>query len=324
MKEQYIYAVARIRAKELSLLSEQDINRLMSCGNYEECLNVLKDKGWGDDTDTFESDYQLLLRKEEDKIWSTVSDLIKDKSLFDVLLYQIDYHNLKAAIKGYITDSISDDLFSFGGTLEPSFILSCVKDDNFKDLPSNMVSPAQEAFQKLLHTGDGQLCDIIIDKALLETVREAGKRSESGLIRKYAEFYVASTDIKIAIRSQMMNKSQDFLKTAMASCDTLDVDRLAIAAVKGFDYICEYLETTVYADSVPFIKESMQSFEFWRDNKIIELIRNEKYNSFSVGPIIAYILARENEIKVVRIILSGKLHHIDDNLIRERLRMMYV
>ncbi len=324
MKEQYTYAVARIRAKELSLLSGSDINRLMSCTSYEECLNVLRDKGWGADKDTFESDYQLFLKHEEDKIWNTVSELIKDKSVFNVLFYQIDYHNLKAAIKGYITNSISEDLFSLGGTVEPSFILSCVKNDNFKDLPSHMILPAQEALEKLLHTGDGQLCDIIIDKALLETIKKAGEKSESSLIRKYTELYIASTDIKIAIRSQMMNKSKDFLKTALANCDTLDIDRLTIAAVKGFNDICKYLETTKYSDSVPFIKESVQSFDFWRDNKVIELIKDEKYNSFSVGPIIAYVLARENEIKVVRIILSGKLHHIDDNLIKERLRMMYV
>lgn len=38
----------------------------------------------------------------------------------------------------------------------------------------------------------------------------------------------------------------------------------------------------------------------------------------------AYSIARQNEINTVRIILSGKLNNIDDNIIRERLRAMYV
>ena len=50
----------------------------------------------------------------------------------------------------------------------------------------------------------------------------------------------------------------------------------------------------------------------------------EKYNSFSAGPILAYFLARENEIKTVRIILTGKLNNLSDDYIRERLRKMYV
>ncbi|MCI8744511.1 MAG: V-type ATP synthase subunit C, partial [Lachnospiraceae bacterium] len=35
-------------------------------------------------------------------------------------------------------------------------------------------------------------------------------------------------------------------------------------------------------------------------------------------------LARENEIKTVRIILSGKLNGLSDDSIRERVREMYV
>lgn len=325
MKEQYTYAVARVRAKELSLLSEQDINRLMSCESYEDCLNVLKDKGWGDDTDiSDEKDYQLILKKEENKTWNLVSELVKDESLFNVFKYPVDYHNLKAAIKGYITESISDGLFAFGGTISPEVIISCVKNNDFKALPLKMQEVARTAFDKLLHTGDGQLCDIIIDKALLDTIKNQGENSTSNLIKEYSELYVASTNIKVAIRSQMMKKNIQFLKMAMAKCNTLDIEKLALAASKSIDAICEYLEFTKYSDSVTFLRESIQKFEFWRDNKIIELIKQEKYNSFSIGPIAAYILARANELKVVRIILSGKLHHIDDNLIKERLRMMYV
>ena len=42
------------------------------------------------------------------------------------------------------------------------------------------------------------------------------------------------------------------------------------------------------------------------------------------GPLAAYILARENEIKSVRIILSGKINNLSDDSLRERVREMYV
>ena len=38
----------------------------------------------------------------------------------------------------------------------------------------------------------------------------------------------------------------------------------------------------------------------------------------------AYILARENEEKTVRIILSGKKNHLDESAVAERVRDMYV
>ena len=39
---------------------------------------------------------------------------------------------------------------------------------------------------------------------------------------------------------------------------------------------------------------------------------------------VAYQLARENEIKTVRIILTGKQNEFPDEAIRERVREMYV
>ena len=41
MKEEYIYAVARVRARELGLLSRQDVDQLMACRSVEECLRTL-------------------------------------------------------------------------------------------------------------------------------------------------------------------------------------------------------------------------------------------------------------------------------------------
>ena len=90
------------------------------------------------------------------------------------------------------------------------------------------------------------------------------------------------------------------------------------------DAICEYLAGTSYAGGADALKESPSAFERWCDNRMIETIKPQKYNSFSVGPLVAYELARENEIKTVRIILTGKQNGFSDEAIRERVREMYV
>ena len=48
------------------------------------------------------------------------------------------------------------------------------------------------------------------------------------------------------------------------------------------------------------------------------------YKTCRVCPLVAYVLARENEIKTVRIILSGKANNLPEDSIRERVREMYV
>ena len=114
------------------------------------------------------------------------------------------------------------------------------------------------------------------------------------------------------------------MKRAMASCKSLNVDRLAAAALGGLDAICSYLEGTVYAGGAQALKESPSAFERWCDNQLIETIKPQKYNPFTAGPLVAYVLARQNEIKTVRIILTARLNELPEEQIRERIREMYV
>ena len=203
-------------------------------------------------------------------------------------------------------------------------MLEIVKNKEFSRLPDYMANAAEEAYEALLHTHDGQLCDIIIDRAALLAIYAAGRKAKDAIIRDYAESTVAVADIKIAVRSQKTAKSLEFMKRAMAECDSISVDALCKAALNGMDAIQEYLEGTAYKGGAEALRESTSAFECWCDNRIIETIKPQLYNPFTIGPIVAYVLARENEIKTVRIILTGKQNAFPDDSIRERVREMYV
>ena len=96
------------------------------------------------------------------------------------------------------------------------------------------------------------------------------------------------------------------------------------ATRNGLDSIYEYLEQTSYADAIDAIKESPAAFDRWCDNRMMKLIKPQKYNAFTISPLAAYVLAKENEIKSVRIILSGKVNQLPDEKVKERLRDSYV
>lgn len=318
---QYTYAVARIRSKELQLLSRSDLEQLMNLKNEKECLRYLSDKGWGRAGD---ENADQMIAAEREKTWEIMRELVEDMSIFNTFLYANDFHNVKAAIKQLYTNSDLEELYSSSGTLKPEIIYQAVKTHDWSLLPEHMRSSAEEAYEVQMHTGDSQLCDIILDKAALETIYQKGRESGNELLAQYAELKVASADINIAIRSIRTGKDRTFLERALAKCGSLDIKELTEAALEGEEQVYNYLLTTVYADAVPALRESFSAFERWCDNLIIRLIRPQKYNPFTVSPLAAYILARENEIKTVRILLSGKRNEISDEAIRERLREMYV
>ena len=57
---------------------------------------------------------------------------------------------------------------------------------------------------------------------------------------------------------------------------------------------------------------------------MIELCRSAKYEFFGFAPIAAYYFAKTTEIKTVRIVLSAKLAGVPNDIIRERVRDLYV
>lgn len=50
MEQEYIYGVARIRALEGSLFTDETINQLVQCKDYDEAMDFLRTKGWGTET----------------------------------------------------------------------------------------------------------------------------------------------------------------------------------------------------------------------------------------------------------------------------------
>ncbi|MBR3146699.1 MAG: V-type ATPase subunit [Eubacterium sp.] len=325
MAEEYTYAVARIRALENSLLTGSVIDQLISCQNEEQCIHLLEEKGWGD-TDTA-GNGDAMLAREEEKIWGVVKDLHIDMKHFDVLSLPKEFQNLKAAVKEAAAGPAGADIYYEGMSMSGSELSEIIRNRDFDRLPDSMKSAASEAYDTLLHTGDGQLCDVIIDKACLEAVLDAGReagRSGYGVIRDYAESVVCIADIKTAVRSARTKKSQDFLMKALVDTESFSASYLAKAAAQGEDAVTEYLLTTDYRDAAESLSESPSAFERWCDDRMIESLQSQKYETFTIGPVIAYVIARQNEIKTVRLILTGKANGLPDESIRERVRQMYV
>lgn len=319
---EYTYAVARIRALEASLLTDSVIDQILACKDEVQCLGILSEKGWGN-ADT-EDDVEAILNCEEEKTWQVIREVAPDMSVFDVMSYPKLYHNLKAAIKEVCTEVRNEKIFYDDCEIDGKEMLSIVENKAFERLPGNMEVTAKEAYETLLQTRDGQLCDVIVDRAALEAVAEAGRQAKDEIIKVYAESTVALADIKIAVRCQKTGKTLEFMQRAMAPCESLNVEQLAKAALAGADALGEYLAGTVYSEGAEALEESPSAFERWCDNRMIETIKPQKYNAFSAGPLVAYLLARQNEIKTVRMILTGKQNGFPDEMIRERIREMYV
>ena len=317
----YIYAVASIRVKEKSLLSDTDIQTLIGMKDKKDILQFIKEKGWG--SDSSENDIDKVFSAEEKKVGNILESLKVDESIIDVLSYDKKYHNLKAAVKEVCTASEDMKAFYSLDDLSGEMLLKVLKENDYEKLPEHMRKVAAKAKELMLTTRDGQRLDIMVDRACLDATEAVAKQSRDKFISDYAESKVAMADIKIAVRAASTKRKRSFLEEALAPCQSLDVSKLADAAADSLEAVYSFLEKKGYGDAVNAIKESYSSFEKWCDDHIMSGLMGEKHNTMGSGPVVAYYLARQNEIRTLIIIVTAKENGCPEETIRERVRKMY-
>ena len=322
MQQDFTYAVARIRSHETRLLSDADLNGLMAAKDAPTVMRMLRDKGWGDGSG--DQHPEQLLKAEEEKLWSFIDEIVPERDTFAFLLVQNDFHNLKVAVKAITRGVDPEDMFIRNAMTDPAQMYDALKRREYGELPEYLRGTAKEAMTVLLQTSDGQLCDVIIDRACMEYVYQLGKDHDNELVRLYCELFVVCADIKLAVRCAKVNKNRDFIQRALADCATLDVPRLAAASSVGYQNVIAYLNTTEYRSATHALELSMSAFEKWCDDYLTAVMKPQKWEPFTIGPVVAYIIARRNEIKAVRMILSAKVNGLSEEMIKERLRLMYV
>ena len=310
---------------EQYLLSQKDINSLLIVKDYRDIIRFLRSKNWAVAIST--DDIDEIIRLERENTIKTIKNLVaaKDNDI-NVILYQIDFYNLKKAIRAVITEGSQESSFMPMGSVNPKLLFKCIEDQDFAKLPKFMEASAKEAFEILLKTNDANLCDSLVDKTMLDEVMKLSKTTGCEFIKGYAELFVAFSDIKIALRGCKLKKTRRFFDIALAECQSLNIDILRKLACVDIELLREYLLTTEYSDlfdDAGFPEDSLY-LDKWFDDKVMALCSKQKSNPFTIAPIISYALARELEFKNIKIVCIGKKLGASEPEINERLRKMYV
>lgn len=318
--EQYAYAVARIRAKEVGLLNQNFFEQLLGCNQVEDCIRMLKDRGWGSRDD---ETINQLLQIEREKTWELLKKLTQNNPVLEIFSNQADYHNLKAALKVAYMHQTGQEIYLKSGSIPFQDIEKAAKEHNFTQLPEWIRNIGESAYTILFQSGDSGMSDALIDKETLSRMLKLGINSNNTVIMQYTEMKVALCNIQIVRRGYLAGKGKKFLEKVVVPCQSLDVNTLVDTAISE-EHFYSYLNATPYANCIEALKISLSAFEKWCDDQIIKSVQKEKYNPFTLSPLIAYALARENEIKSVSILLHSKQNGVSENRIRERLRKLYV
>ncbi len=318
MKEaDYAFAVARVRSNEVRLLSQQDIDGLLAAGDCARCAARLSDKGW--DSAGAAADDSVMLRRQSERTWELIDEIAPDRSEFDFLRIPNDFHNLKVALKARLQQCEWKHLCMYPATVPVADIEKAVNEKQFDLLPENMRDAASRAYEALISWADGQMCDVILDRAALEcAIASAAMQKDSDIPLRLTELDAFAANVRIAVRSARMGKSRKAVDAALARCASINADRLADAASMGEAAVLECL-SECDRDAGDALNRGLAAFEQLCRQRRAAILDEHKYDPLGIAPLIAYVLNRDEETRKVRIILAGLRNGVEPDRIRSML-----
>lgn len=332
--QRYIYASARVRANEKYLLSREKLNQMIDARSLDDAVKILEDSGYGQEGERLQPlEYEKILKKESDKLYAFLNSLAPGADEFKVFFYPIDYRNIKLLLK---EEAISEGApspeavsLSEGGSIAPDKLRLAFRERDFRSLSPNMKKAIEEALDSFARVKDPQTIDLICDRASARELSELAARCKNSYLTGYIRLSLDCTNIKTFVRCRRMGESWSYFETVYLSGGNISRDTF----VSGYDEPIQGFAQRVSAQALKAaldkggqeLKErgSFTEIEKLLDDALIAYVKNAKYISFGIEPLIGYAVGKQTEIKNVRILLSGKLAELPPETLRERMREVY-
>ena len=327
----YLFSTARVRSVEKNMLTRERAEKMIDAKTAEDAIKVLDDCYYGNVNElTDVNDYEKLLSEEHKKTYDFIISIAPELSYFNMFLYPYDYHNLKVIMKSeYLGIDASETLINTG-SIDVKTLKYSVRERDFSNLTDSMESALKEIIEDFPKNNDPQIIDIILDKYCYDEMLKSAEETNNQFIIDYVRMQIDTINIKSYVRLRKMNKSWDFFTKIFLNGGKIYEQVFIKNYDESFDKFAEYLSAfdfkEIFIEGTEALEETgkFTTLEKLLDNKLIEYIKSAKYVPFGIEPLVGYLIAKDNEIKIARIILAGKTAGISPELIRERLRETYV
>ncbi|MFD3156406.1 V-type ATP synthase subunit C [Haloimpatiens sp. FM7330] len=328
----YGHAVSRLKVLETRLLDKTKINRMIDSSSADEALKVLNETEYAHYVSNLKraEDYEVILSEELDRAYKLMYDVTPNKAIIDVISLKYDYHNIKVLLKGNALKKELDYLLVSVGTVPTELLKKSISEEYYGELSPVMREAIEKTLLVFNADNDPQKIDIILDKYMYTEMLSKALSVEEEYIVDFVKIQIDITNIKTLLRVKKQNKDREFLDEVIIRGGKIDNDIFINSLNDSIENFTNKISHTDYYNILKVSmdesgkKGSINIFEKYSDNFIMNYIKEAKYVSFGPQPILAYIFAKEAEIKAIRTVMVGKLNNIAPEIIRERLRDIYV
>lgn len=325
----YAFATGRIRALEAKLLDFAKYQRMLDTPDAPESWRALAEAGYTKVAEIKLDDYEHFLQTELRELYELLKRIAPQPEETDWLTQRYDFHHLKVYLKAKLLgEDPREGLITGVGLIPLKLIETAVNTEVWSALPPELACAGERAFREYQNTKQVQSIDTVVDIELFALLQQAvaGRSYLEGLISIWADL----VNLKTLLRAKLLHKERAFVERVLVPVGMLDKSRLLTLYDATLETWAEELRHTHYGDLVARSlraweeQRSLALLEKLNDDLVTNYLKKAKLALYGVEPLVAYVWAKEIELKNIRIILIGRLNGLAKEAIAERLRVSYV
>ncbi|MDD5927175.1 MAG: V-type ATP synthase subunit C [Firmicutes bacterium] len=330
-EDSYAFPCAVIKANERTLLTGSDLERVMESGKISQAVTILGEFGYGDGKELANPrDFEKVLRAELDRVYKLVFSIVPDKEEIELFLLPSDYHNAKVLLKSEFLGIDPTPLLVDTGLMSAEKLTQLVRDRNYVFLSSEMKDALTEAAEIFSKGRDPQEIDIILDKACYRDMQRRAALTENDFIIGYVKLLIDILNVNTFIRLREIGKPLDFFRKVFLTGGNIDERVLTASYEEGYQQLADKLAPFGFREVFAVGATALQKegrytvLEKLCDDMRMKYVKDARYVSFGIEPVCGFLIAKESEVKNLRMILTGMLAGTAEEVTKERLREAYV
>lgn len=357
--DRYLYISGLVRALELKLLDRAQMNRLFEARQMEDVDRVLSEAGYpaGDGPEE-------RLRAESIAILEWFMKMMPQSDYADVFLAFNDAHNLKLVLKKLLAiwiagsrddhpdmmqekneeKSLLPDFMGIDGlppigtdvrhallpaAVEPAVLYRQIAQHQPEGLPEWIYQAAVEAVRRYLIRYELSDIDLYLDQVAWREAHHLAKMTDNVFFCDYLQIKTDLINLDMLIRARNLRMGSDILKKALLPGGLIAEKEILPLYDQDEESILLIYRHTPYSTLVQLAQPDTKTgdkAEIGRmsDNILMEKIREAR--QITSGPEIplAFVLARQLEIKNIRVVLTCLRNGLPPARARELVRDSYL
>ncbi len=319
----YTSQSAQVRVLEMQMLTRATLLDMANAPDFNAAVASLTvgEYAMGQSKPRFAEIEAVLLEKR-----AAVRDLFKewmlDEAVVELFKSRQDFANLRLAIRRAVTDRPIGTDYNAEGNVSPEMLAQAFEEDNYELLPEYLREATEQTV--LAYFQDKQIppIDYTIDRFEAQyKIRRANEIGEVFLLN-LCRIEIDLTNIRTVFRLKYSDADP---RNAMLEGGFIEADRLKQALEMGNEALGQLFFATPYhkiveagaayfASNESFLKVEQQCEEY-----MTGYLKATSQITAGSQPIIAYLLLKEHEIRMVRLILTAKKNNLDTKLILDRI-----